>query len=147
MPRGGRRPGAGRPKGAKDSKPRLTEEQRGELFRALTDPVLVAAARKVVRQLMRAKRLQSAPLPASMTGVDAAKSLDEKLGAGNWWEHKGRLFWIEPQVEVQLAAAREVLSRQEPTLNRVDARVSGSYTLIRHDPNRTATPEAGASRG
>ena len=146
MPRGGRRPGAGRPKGAKDSTPRLTEAHRNQLFVALTDPRLTAMARRVVRNLMRAKRLQSAPLPASMTGADASKRLDEKLGPGNWWEHRGRLFWIEPQVEVQLAAAREVLSRLEPTLNRVDARVSGSYTLIRHDPNRTATPEADASR-
>jgi hypothetical protein len=107
-----------------------------QLRQALTDPVFVHRAREVVLGMMHAVRLNSAPLPALKTGHANAEAFDKRLGKGNWWEHKGRLFWIEPVPEVQLAAAREVISRDEPALNRVDAKVSGSYAVRRTDPNQ-----------
>lgn len=141
MPRGGRRPGAGRPKGSKDRIPRLTKQQRLELLETLRDPVVTARAREVVATLLEARRFQSAPLPSSRLGSDAKAELDRTLGPGNWCEHKGRLFWVEPNVEIRLAAAREVLNRDEPALNRVDAHVSGSYVVRRLDPNEESLAE------
>ena len=49
-----------------------------------------------------------------------------------------RIFWTEPDWGTRHAAAREILSRSEPVLNRVDAKVTGTYTVTRQSPRRSS---------
>jgi hypothetical protein len=98
---------------------------------SLCDPMVTARAREVVFGLTVALRLRSVQLAAPRTGREASKDeMDERFGPDRWWEHKGRLFWIEDDQEIQLAAAREILSRAEPSLNRVDARIGSAYSVV-----------------
>lgn len=110
------------------------------LSRALTSDPFVRKARERVWKHLHAKRVNHVKVRAS-SAKENAEHLDELFGKGCWAVVHDQLFYLEDHVEAQIAAAREVLSRAEPLLNRTDPRSTRAWKLYRTDPNEVLVEE------
>jgi len=118
---------------------------------SVTDPVFTAAARIQAWRMLHAVTVKSAVLgarkPLRDPDAEAAEiasfeaDCDRMFGAGNWLVRGGRIFWLEADLAARSIAVREILARDEPTLHKMDARVTGTYNVKRYDPNQEPIEE------
>lgn len=117
-----------------------SKQQALELARGLTSDVLVQRAIEVTFLALHAVDVKSMKYDPRMisegqTTKGAKKRLDEMLGSSNYTLFHDRLVWMSPEWQVQMAAAREVLERKYPHLNKIDPGTQSSYRIRRVDPN------------
>jgi hypothetical protein len=107
-----------------------------KLDKALTQDAFMRKARQVLWAMLHARKVSSIQL-TRLDGGASVEQLDRLFGKGNWIEHRGRIVYQLDDADAQLAAAREVLSRGEPQLNRADPGSVRSFRVYRLDPNKT----------
>ncbi len=131
--------GASNPRGMRARLPYSLRKLKFDLQKGLTAPELVeAAVGRVVEHLFATEVLTFKYDPNPMLGLEhneMEKRLRRLLGVNSITIFHDRVVVVMHNTTAQLAAAREILERFYPVLNRADPNQRREWKVIREDPN------------
>lgn len=126
MARGGKRPGAGRPKGSKDRTTRTKEEAR-EAARALITKHLRPLIQRQIAHAMGIGHLYTRDKTGKFTKIEDQRRVDELLTGGK----EGEDYWIftkDPSVQAFTDLMNRALDK--PKEQEQEIRVSGELEIV-----------------